>query len=452
MARAPATSASAPRSLASALPSPAPPPRGTASPPQPATTPPPKEPSLLATRCRAWAADPRNPWALAHGMVLDGRNFRASDGRLAAEVVVADFLRRAPLPHALDAATEPPDRSRPGASGTSALGLTTAPHDAGTPELARATASSFAAPRHDAGISVARRPGDLFFDAYAPDGTPVEPHPALHLKTLLLAGYPPDHRFRTAWGTVTPRELVEDLKRDFRPTLASSPEGAWALDALSLSLKPGATFRDGTGATVRFDAVMETALATLEAAQAELAAGMKAGRPEVPKRGQGIYAHPCGGLHSFQAVAGWARHPSVRKKWRKRLDAQVDVLLYRLDSETRQYETALASAPAYRLPLLVQMLKFHGHLLETLGRYRDDTGWRPTAAQRQTVERARMYLENTVRRLKEAGAFDNLESLAARQRQLALDLVGDTCHAAHGEALWREGASVSTPAAPAPPR
>jgi hypothetical protein len=319
-------------------------------------------------------------------MVLDGRDFRTMDRRAAAEVVVADFLHRTPRPSA-------------------------------------------AAP-------------DLFFESATSDGTPVEPHPALQVKTLLLAGYPLSQRFEASWGPVTLRELVEDLKRDFRPALASSPDGAWTLDALSQVLKPGATFRDGTGATVRFDAVMETALTTLEAAHAELSAGLKAGRAEVPKRGQGIYAHPCGGLHFFQAVAGWARHPSVRKAWRKRLDAQVDVLLYRLDSETRQYETALASAPAYRLPLLVQMLKFHGHLLETLGRYRDDTGWRPTEAQRQTVERARTYLEGTVRRLEALGAFNELPAIAARERQLALDLVGDTCHAAHGEALWngRSGA------------
>jgi hypothetical protein len=82
------------------------------------------------------------------------------------------------------------------------------------------------------------------------------------------------------------------------------------------------------------------------------------------------------------------------------------------------------------------MLKFHGHLLETLGRYRDDTGWRPTPAQRETVERARTYLEGTVRRLEQLGAFNELPAIAARERQLALDLVGDTCHAAHGEALW----------------
>jgi hypothetical protein len=353
--------------------------------------------SPLAARCRAWASDPNNPWALAHGMALDGRAFIARDGRSAAEVVVTDFLRRSPT------------------SGRKAE---------------------------------TSRPGDLFFMARAPDGTPVEPHPSLHLKTLLLAGYSMSDRFLLSSGPVTVRQLVTDLQEDFLPQLASSPEGAWTLDALCQAMKPGETFRDGAGALVRIDTVMETALATLEAAHAEVAAGMKARKAEVPKRKQGIYAHPCGGLHFFQAVAGWARHPSVRKAWKKRLDAQRDVLLYRLDSEARQYESALAAAPEHRLPLLVQMLKFYGHLLETLGRYRDDTGWRPTPAQRDTVDRARTYLERTVARLEETGAFRGAKAPEVQNRQLALDLIGDTCHAARGEALW----SLTAPGAPAPRR
>jgi hypothetical protein len=332
-------------------------------------------------------------------MALDGRAFTARDGRPAAEVIVVDFLRR-------------------------------------TPAAAR--------------MPGAPRGGELSFVARTPEGTPVEPHPALHLKTLLLAGYRLSDRFQTPTGTVTVMQLVVDLKADFRPQLASSPEGAWTLDALSRVMKPGDTFRDGTGTLQRIDTVMETALATLEAAHAEVAAGMKARKAEVPKRRQGIYAHPCGGLHFFQAVASWARHPAVREAWKKRLDAQRDVLLYRLDSEARQYETALAAAPEQRLPLLVQMLKFYGHLLETLGRYRDDTGWRPTPAQRETVDRARTYLERTVVRLEEAGAFRGAKAPEARDSQLALDLIGDTCHAARGEALWSPG--VTVPGAPAPRR
>lgn len=335
---------------------------------------------VLRSQCRTWAADPKNPWALAHGMALEGRAFKARDGRPAADVIVADFLHRE-------------------GSGASA---------------------------------------DLRFDAFAPDGTPVEPHPNLLVKTLLLAGYAPSQSFRASFGPVTLGALVEDLKRDFRRDAALSPHGAWTLDALSHVLPPGATFTNGAGESIRLDAVMDEALALLERDQADLLAGMKAGLPQVPKRKQGIYAHPCGGLHLFQAVASHARHPAVRKAWGSRLDTQVDVLLYRLASESRQYDAALTSAPpAYRVPVLVQMVKFYGHFLETLGRYRDEAGWKPSPSQLQSMEQARALLDGAVRRLEAAGAFRDMESLKASQYQVYLDLIGDSCHAAHGLSYWR---------------
>jgi hypothetical protein len=343
----------------------------------PAARPPAGE--VLRAQCRTWASDPKNPWALAHGITLEGRAFKARDGRPAADVIVSDFLRR-----------EGP------------------------------------------------APEDLRFDAFAADGTPVEPHPHLLVKTLLLAGHPLSQSFRASWGRVTLAALVEDLKRDFRRDAALSPHGAWTLDALSHVLPPGATFTNGAGESIRFDAVMDEALALLEREQSELMEGMKAGLPQVPKRKQGIYAHPCGGLHLFQAVASHGRHPSVRKAWGSRLDAQVDVLVYRLASESRQYDAALSSAPPqYRLPVLVQMVKFYGHFLETLGRYREETRWKPTPSQAQAVEQARALLDGAVRRLDASGAFRDMESLKATQPQLYLDLIGDSCHAAHGLSYWR---------------
>jgi hypothetical protein len=331
---------------------------------------------VLRTQCRTWAADPKNPWALAHGIAAEGRAFKARDGRRAADVIVSDFLRR-----------EGPD---------------------------------------------------LRFDAFAADGTPVEPHPNLLVKTLLLAGFPASQSFRAQGGPVTVGALVEDLKRDFRRDAALSPHGAWTLDALSHALPPGATFTHGAGETIHLEAVMDEALALLEREQAELLAGMKAGLPQVPKRKQGIYAHPCGGLHLFQAVASHARHPAVRKAWGPRLDTQVDVLVYRLGSESRQYDAALTSAPpAYRLPVLIQMVKFYGHFLETLGRYREETGWKPTPEQARAVEQARALLDGAVRRLDASGAFRDLESVKTAQYQLYLDLIGDACHAAHGLSYWR---------------
>ncbi len=344
---------------------------------------PPARPSaedVLRSQCRTWASEPKNPWALAHGIALEGRAFKARDGRPAANVIISDFLRR---------------------EGT--------------------------AP-----------PVDLRFEAFAADGTPVEPHPNLLVKTLLLAGYTPSQSFRASWGPVTLGALVEDLKRDFRRDSALSPHGAWTLDALSHALPPGATFTHGAGETIRLDAVMDEALALLEREQAELLAGMKAGLPQVPKRKQGIYTHPCGGLHLFQAVATHARHPAVRKAWGSRLDTQVDVLVYRLGSESRQYDAALTSAPpAYRLPVLIQMVKFYGHFLEALGRYREETGWKPSPEQARAVEQARGLLDGAVRRLDASGAFRDMESLKATQYQLYLDLIGDSCHAAHGLSYWR---------------
>ncbi|NNB86138.1 hypothetical protein HI292_11315 [Corallococcus exiguus] len=348
-----------------------------APPPSPAA---PSASVVLHAQCRTHGADPSRPWALAHGMDLDGKAFRARDGRAASDAIVAGFLRR------------------------------DAPDEGGTARY--------------------------FFDAFTPDGTPVEPHPALQVKTFLLAGYPRSHAFPTAWGKVTLRELVASLQHDFRPALAASPDGAWALDALSHVLEPGGSFVNGAGETVRMDAVMDTALATLESANAELLRGMKAGLPQVPKNKQGIYAHPCGGLHFFQAVAGWARFPAVRKAWGSRLDAQVDVLMYRLGSEAKQYEAALTAAPAYRVPVLVQMVKFHGHFLEALGRYRDETGWKPTPAQARAVAEAKAALEHATLRLEATGAFRDTEALTKTQPQLALDLVGDACHAARGWDLW----------------
>lgn len=324
---------------------------------------------VLAAQCRATAADPKNPWALAHGMVLDGRAFKARDGRPAADVIVSDFGPR--------------------------------------------------------------------FAAFAADGTPIEPHPFLLLKTLLLAGYPPSRTFRTHEGPVTVGALVDGLERDFRLKAALSPQGAWTLDALSHALPPEASFSNGAGERVRVAEVMDAALALLEREQAELLAGLKAGLPQVPKRKQGIYAHPCGGLHLFQAVATHARHASVRAAWGARLATQVDVLFYRLVSESRQYDAALTAVPPdSRLPVLVQMLKFYGHWLETLGRYRDETGWRPSPEQLQAVRQALALLDGAVRRLEAAGAWRDLASLQRTHFQLSLDLIGDTCHAARGWSYW----------------
>src|SRR5581483_10694231 len=86
----------------------------------------------LHDQCLMSAADPKNPWALAHGITALGPNYVAADGRKASDVMVHDFLLRNVLP--------------------------------------------------DGGPGAGARFGFL---KYAADGTPIEPHTNLITKTLL---------------------------------------------------------------------------------------------------------------------------------------------------------------------------------------------------------------------------------------------------------------------------
>ena len=336
---------------------------------------PPSNPEqVLRRQCRTWAADPRNAWALAHGLAAEGRGFTTRDGRLAVDVLMADFLHR--------------DGEGPSA--------------------------------------------DLRFANFTRSGQPVEPHPGMQVKMLLQAGVPASRSSRAAFGTVTLGALVEDLKQDFPLDIVSTPDGAWMLEVLARVLAPGASFHNRYGDLVRIDEVMDEALATLEREQSALAKALKAGQPQVPLGQAGIDAHPCGGLHYVQAVLAWARHAAVRERWGARLEAQREVLFYRLESESRQYDEAPSS-----LLVHARQLKFYGHWLETVGRYRQDTGWKPSPAQRQAVEKARGRLHRVVQQLEAAGDFRNLESLKARQYSLYLDLIGDSCHAVAGLRSWK---------------
>jgi len=326
-----------------------------------------------------FAADPKNPWALAHGITAFGASFVAADGRKAADVMVGDFLLENRLP------------------------------DGGFGEGAH-----------------------LGFVRYATDGTPVEPHVNLIAKTLVNAGIPPSTKYKTKRGEVTLQQLVDEARRGFRHVPVSEEywKGvAWTLDLFSQTTPAG---------DAALNKVMDDALGELERATLELKNGMAAGQM-VPKRKQGIYAHPCGGFHFVQAVLSWARHPEVRKRWGKRVDTQVDIVFFRLESERQQYDAALEAGGAqYKLQILTQMVKFYGHFLETTARLKSDLKWTPNDAQKQSIAKAKAYLDNTVRMLDADKTFTDARMKAIRQSQpqIYLDLIGDSCHAAHGLDGW----------------
>ena len=346
---------------------------------------------VLRTHCLLWAADPTNPWALAHGIKTLGPNFIASDGRKASEVIIHDFLIRNTLP--------------------------------------------------DGGVGSGAPFG---FARYGADGTPIEPHTNLNTKALVAdAKLPLSTKLQAAWGPVTLKQLVDSMKAGFRHS-PQVPEYwrdlGWTLGVFAVTEKPGTTWKTSDGQTINLDQVFDDALAELELETAELKAGMEQHLPQVDKKKQGVYAHSCGGLHFVQGVLAWAHHPSVKKKWGTRIDTQIAIHFYRLESERRQYEAAyqqsLTSMPQFKLPLLVQMVKFYGHWLETAAHFRDDFGWKPSPPQLQDVNRAKAFLDIAVRALEESKALEQMEQLKKTQKQVYLDLIGDSCHAAHGLETW----------------
>lgn len=354
-----------------------------------AVTPPTKSHAaeVLRTHCLLWAADPTNPWALAHGIKTLGPGFLASDGRKAVDVIVRDFLLRNTLP--------------------------------------------------DGGAGQGAPYGFL---RYGQDGTPIEPHTNLNTKALVAdAKMPLSTKLKASWGSVTLRQLVDSAKLGFRHSPAVPEywrDVGWTLGVFALTEKPGATWKTSDGQTIKLDQVFDDALAELEVETADIKAGIEKHLPQVDKRKQGVYAHSCGGLHFVQGVLAWARHPEVKKRWGKRLDDQVAIHFYRLESERRQYEAAyqqsITSMPQFKLPVLVQMVKFYGHWLETVAHFRDDFGFKPTELQKQDINRAKAFLDIAVRALEENKSLEQMTQLKTTQKQVYLDLIGDSCHAAHG--------------------
>jgi hypothetical protein len=327
---------------------------------------------------RTAAGDPETPWALAHGLLAFGKDYRARDGRSAA-LVAASFAERR-----LD-------------------------QDGRTIRYGFATARN---------------------------GKPVEPHPYLLVKTFLEVGVDPDLDFAAGDGaTIDVRRLITDMRASVREpqTDAQWHDAAWWLTALEL---------DRAAKPAELSRLRVAALARLEADDAVLAPTSHADPflPTAPmgaaKRGKThIYGHPCGGLHFVQAVLR-AASASGSADLRARARQQVHLLLRRYHAERGLYADMLRTHPAAKLLVSGQQLKFFGHLLETLA-LADELGvLRDDDALQQAVTAARRSaagdLLATLAVLDTERAYERLAELSVDKPQLHLDLIGDGCHAIAG--------------------
>ncbi len=320
------------------------------------------------------ATDPTDPWAMAHGIVAFGPDLKANDGRPAAEALVHDFLLR-----------------------------------------------------EEQGEAVS-----WYFPDKTPAGRPLQPHANLAIKTLVTSGLPLDRPLSVRGGkTVTLRAIVDSMESSFErpPTAHDWGRQAWTLETIFVAEEPGTKVQlEGWRPT--YAELVGRSVEALASLQAFLDGPMKSGRPDlVEKRKQGIYAHTCGGLHFVQAVIR-GTHRLGAPELLDEARAQLDRVRFRYDAERRIYRDAIRSAPKYRVPLLVQELKFYGHVLETYGLAAEWGFITPTPELSSFLADVGGDLADTVRELEPT--YGELKAYRTRSAQTYYDLVGDGCHAIRG--------------------
>ena len=320
------------------------------------------------------AGDPESPWALAHGLLAFGPEFKTRDGRSAVQVA-ASFAQ---------------------------------PNDEHPPRYGFAPEQS---------------------------GKPVEPHPHLIVKTFLEIGLSPALELRASDGAaISVRSLLNDLRARMHEPQSDADwyDAPWWISALELDPE-----RDDR----LLSHVRDAALARLEADDAVLASDAQ--EPFAPTAPMGaakrskshIYGHPCGGLHFVQAILR-AASASPSPDFRARTQRQLALLLRRHTAERELYAQTLRAHPEARLIVSGQQLKFFGHLLETLAlAVRLGTaGGDPklTAELAAAQQLATSDLLGALTQLEQERAYERLSEISAQRPQLALDLIGDGCHAVHG--------------------
>lgn len=337
------------------------------------------------------AGDPKNPWALAHGLLAFGMGFPATDGQNAVDVI-GTFAEKQKLD----------DES-------------------------------------------------VWLFPEKKDSLMVEPHRFLLVKTMLEIGVPLGRSLQTSTPEkVTLARLVGDMHRSatLPKTEADYRQLPWLLSAIAFHEK-----RDNADAAVNVgpSAKELTLLALAHLENDDKVLLEHSGPPETAfdegsplakaKRDKtGIYGQPCGGLHEIQSVllgAALDRDPKIVSRVQK----QLGVLLYRWELERAGYAALLNKHPDQGLLLRVQELKFFGHVLETLALAKSlDLADQKSEGSRRiegAIRATAADVVDVVKQLSDGGVYDRLPAIRQEREQTYLDLIGDGCHAIHGLRLAR---------------
>lgn len=327
-----------------------------------------------------YAGDPLNPWAISHGVLARGSEFRLANGDPA-------------IPHLFAAYAEP-----------RAVGARTF-------------------------VGFPASLGEIR----------VEPHTDLLLKNMGEVGVAPDAVFATRQGNVSVADLYRHtvLKTYLVPQKNhSSFDGPndmpWGLQALA-QWAPDSELQwvSTDGAAMDLDFLTSFTVAVLTQESAFMFEAMQRGQ-RFQRQGQPLFSYTCGAAHLVQGAAYAVARGFGTAMDRKAVEAQVPLLFYRLPIELSIYDDAMKRNPKHRVRLLVQRMKFLGHFLETTGKMQATGLFVPTDEQMQAIEGAAQNLVLVVQGLEAQGVFANMEELRKQDEQLYLDVVGDASHAVRG--------------------
>lgn len=286
-----------------------------------------------------------------------------------------------------------------------------------------------------------RKVGELTLVGFPAErgGVPVEPHTDLILKNLSEIGVTPDQSFPMGDGLVTAADLYRYtvLKTWLRPAENKSNfkdpnDMPWGVQALA-AWAPGADLRwvADNGTEMNLDTLTDAMVGLLARESKFMFASMKAGEP-FERKGQALFSYTCGGAHLLQGTAYAVARGFGKPENRRSVSAQGPLLLYRLPVELAIYDGAIAQHKQFKEKLLVQRMKFLGHWLETMSRLQILGLFTPDDGQLTQVEGAAQNLAVTVAALQKQGTFDHLDELQKSDPQLYLDVIGDAGHAIRG--------------------
>jgi len=323
------------------------------------------------------ARDPKNPWAIGHGLVALGSPLELSNGSDAVQWLFSQYAERTQV---------------------------------GNQWVLRF-------PKKDGNTRIEPH-ADLLLkaltDAGVPPSTPIEVKGHAHTVGDLYKGSLSETWFRTADGT---------------HSFDTSNDIPWSLFGLASWSGPGQEWTSQNGHTSSADDWANHTMDLLIKETRFLDEAKKAKR-DFQKQGQGIFQYTCGGAHLLQGVAHATLKGFGSTSNRALLKEQLHLLLYRFPIELGQIDAGEKQHPDFKLPLRVQRLKLTGHTLETL--YRLSATDLVGEQDRKALEQVAAEVVKSVVLLQETGALVQLESIRAKNEQLYLDIVGDSAHALRG--------------------